>query len=205
MISFHRRKPSADEGRSVLMAVASKGSGVINEHFGHAREFLIYEVAGEGAKLVGHRKTANYCSGGDTCGEEEDLLGGIIEALAGCEAVLCAKIGFEPWGRLEAAGIAPNGEHAMEPIEEALTAVWQEMRAAGKLRRQHRRKGARDGPGDNRELRQLLGLRAAVPEQGHLRSQAALPGRRREMHGMPWRPRRSAMRRDLSDRGRHRQ
>ncbi len=133
VISFHRRKPSADEGRPVLMAVASKGSGVINEHFGHAREFLIYEVAGGGAKLVGHRKTANYCSGGDTCGEEEDVLGGIIEALSGCEAVLCAKIGFEPWGRLEAAGIAPNGEHAMEPIEEALTAVWQEMRAAGKL------------------------------------------------------------------------
>jgi nitrogen fixation protein NifB len=133
VISFHRRKPSADQGRPVLMAVASKGGGVINEHFGHAREFLIYEVGADAAKLIGHRKTANYCSGGDTCGEEEDVLGGIIEALAGCEAVLCAKIGFEPWGRLEAAGIAPNGEHAMEAIEEALMAVWQEMRAAGKL------------------------------------------------------------------------
>jgi len=35
---------------------------------------------------------------------------------------------------LESAGIAPNGEHAMEPISEALIVVWQEMRAAGKLR-----------------------------------------------------------------------
>ena len=134
VISFHRRKPSADEGRPVLMAVATKGGGLINEHFGHAREFLIYQVSTESAKLIGHRKTANYCSGGDSCGEEEDVLGNIIAALAGCEAVLCSKIGFEPWGRLEAAGIAPNGEHPMEPIEAALAAVWQEMRAAGKLR-----------------------------------------------------------------------
>jgi nitrogen fixation protein NifB len=53
--------------------------------------------------------------------------------LKGCEVVLSAKIGFEPWGPLEAAGILPNGEHAMEPIEDAVAAVYEEMRAAGKL------------------------------------------------------------------------
>ena len=47
--------------------------------------------------------------------------------------VLWSKIGFEPWGPLEAAGIQPNGEHAMEPIEEAIAAVYEELRAAGKL------------------------------------------------------------------------
>ncbi|MDD4906523.1 MAG: NifB/NifX family molybdenum-iron cluster-binding protein, partial [Methylobacter tundripaludum] len=56
-----------------------------------------------------------------------------IRALAGCEAVLCSKVGYEPWEQLEAAGIAPNGEHAMEPIEEAVLAVYKEMAAAGKL------------------------------------------------------------------------
>ena len=34
---------------------------------------------------------------------------------------------------LEAAGIAPNGEHAMEPIEEAVAAVYAELIEAGKL------------------------------------------------------------------------
>jgi nitrogen fixation protein NifB len=34
---------------------------------------------------------------------------------------------------LEQAGIAPNGEHAMEPIEDAVMAVYKEMAAAGKL------------------------------------------------------------------------
>jgi nitrogen fixation protein NifB len=133
VVTFHKRQPVQVDGRPVLMAVATKGGGVINEHFGHAREFLIYEASAAGAKLIGHRKTELYCSGGDTCGEEEDVLGNIIRALEGCETVLCAKIGFEPWGRLEAAGILPNGEHAMEPVEEAVMSVWNEMLAAGKL------------------------------------------------------------------------
>ncbi len=34
---------------------------------------------------------------------------------------------------LEQAGIIPNGEHAMEPIEEAVMAVYKEMAKAGKL------------------------------------------------------------------------
>jgi nitrogen fixation protein NifB len=137
VISFMRRPASAEflqaaEGRPVLMAVAAKG-GLVAEHFGHAREFLIYEATAAGTKLVGHRKTELYCDGGDTCGDGESVLAKTIRALAGCEAVLCSKIGFEPWGELEAAGIRPNGEHAMEPIEEAVMAVWHEMLAAGKL------------------------------------------------------------------------
>ena len=41
--------------------------------------------------------------------------------------MLCSKIGFEPWEMLEQAGIQPNGEHAMEPIEDAVAAVYAEM------------------------------------------------------------------------------
>ncbi|MFW5723783.1 MAG: hypothetical protein ACOCWF_04385, partial [Halochromatium sp.] len=37
------------------------------------------------------------------------------------------------WGALEAAGIAPNGEHAMEPIEDAVAAVYAELVANGGL------------------------------------------------------------------------
>jgi nitrogen fixation protein NifB len=120
-------------GRPVLMAVATTGGGVINQHFGHAREFLIYEASDMDVRFIGHRKTDLYCSGGNSCGEEESVLDKTIAALTGCEVVLCAKIGYEPWGALEAAGIQPNGEHAMEPIEDAVAAVWCEMLAAGKL------------------------------------------------------------------------
>jgi nitrogen fixation protein NifB len=125
-------RPSATL-RPVKMAVASSGGGVINQHFGHAREFLIYEASADGVRFVGHRKTDLYCSGGDSCGDGESVLGKTIAALAGCEVVLCSRIGYEPWGLLEAAGIVPNGEHAMVRIEEAIAAVYAEMRAAGRL------------------------------------------------------------------------
>ncbi|BCK87016.1 FeMo cofactor biosynthesis protein NifB [Sideroxyarcus emersonii] len=119
--------------RPVLMAVATKGGGVINEHFGHASEFLIYEASSEGVRFIGHRKTIPYCEGGDTCGDGESALDVTIRELAGCEVVLCSKVGYEPWGPLEAAGIQPNGEHAMEAIEDAVLKVYDEMRVAGKL------------------------------------------------------------------------
>lgn len=127
-----RVQKSALAGRRVLMAVAAKG-GLVAVHFGHAKEFLVYEASADGAKFIGHRKAEQYCAGDESCGDGESVLDKTIKALEGCEVVLCSKIGFEPWGNLEAAGIAPNGEHAMEPIEEAVMAVWNDMLAAGKL------------------------------------------------------------------------
>ena len=127
------RRTHKKKYRPVLMAVATKGNDIINQHFGQASEFLIYEASNEGVKFVGHSKTELYCTGEENCGEAETRLQRIIRALAGCEVVLCAKIGYEPWSQLEAAGIQPNGEHAMEPIEDAVMAVYQEMIQFGRL------------------------------------------------------------------------
>ena len=129
-----RREAEKPAGRPVLMAVAAK-QGLIATHFGHATEFLVYEVDASSARLVGHRKAGRYCGGQEDCGEDETsrVLDKTIAALDGCEVLLCARIGYEPWKQLQAAGIEPNGEHAMEPIEEAALAVWREMLAAGKL------------------------------------------------------------------------
>ena len=121
------------ETRAVLMAVATAGGGVINQHFGHAREFLIYEANSHDVRFISHRKTDLYCSGDETCGDGESVLQKTINALKGCEVVLCSKIGYEPWGMLEEAGIMPNGEHAMEAIEEAVAAVYREMADKGLL------------------------------------------------------------------------
>ncbi|MBS3955374.1 MAG: nitrogenase cofactor biosynthesis protein NifB [Methylomicrobium sp.] len=119
--------------RPVLMAVATSGQGVINVHFGHAKEFLIYEASPDGVRFISHRKADLYCGGDSTCGDGESVLQTTIRSLEGCEAVLCSKVGFEPWEMLENAGIMPNGEHAMEPIEEAVMSVYKEMAKNGKL------------------------------------------------------------------------
>ncbi len=132
-ISIASLKGPKKETRPVLMAVATTGGGVINQHFGHAKEFLIYEASSQDVRFIGHRKVDLYCSGGDTCGDADTALAKTIRTLSGCEAVLCSKIGYEPWGLLEEAGIAPNGEHAMEPIEDAVAAVYRELAKAGRL------------------------------------------------------------------------
>ena len=84
-------------------------------------------------RFISHRKVDLYCSGDETCGDGESVLEKTIRTLKGCEAVLCSKIGYEPWGMLEDAGIVPNGEHAMEPIEDAVAAVYAEMAEQGLL------------------------------------------------------------------------
>jgi len=118
--------------RPILMAVASSGGGVINQHFGHAHEFLIYEASATDVRFIGHRKVDPYCEGSSTCGEGEGALQRTLHALQGCEAVLCAKIGYEPWEALEQVGITPNGEYAMVPIEQAVAALYREMVAQGR-------------------------------------------------------------------------
>ncbi|VAW82488.1 Nitrogenase FeMo-cofactor synthesis FeS core scaffold and assembly protein NifB [hydrothermal vent metagenome] len=125
------------EPRPVLMAVASSGGGVINQHFGHAREFLVYEATSTDVRFIGHRKVDPYCTGDEACGDGETLLQKTLRVLKGCEAVLCSRIGYEPWTQLEEAGIQPNGEYAMEPVEEAVAAVYREMQENGLLDESH--------------------------------------------------------------------
>lgn len=132
VVQFAPRAEKPASGRPVLMAVAAK-QGMVAVHFGHAKEFMVYEASAAGAKFIGHRRAEQYCAGDETCGDTDSVLNRTIQALVDCEVVLCSKIGYEPWGKLEAAGIQPNGEHAMEPIEEAVMAVWREMLATGKL------------------------------------------------------------------------
>jgi nitrogen fixation protein NifB len=99
------------------VAVATKSGGLVDQHFGHAREFLVYDVSRDGATLVGRRSADGYCAGGDG---DDDALGASLRALSDCKAVLVAKIGRCPEGQLQAAGIEASAEQAFRPIEAAL-------------------------------------------------------------------------------------
>jgi nitrogen fixation protein NifB len=103
-------------GLSARVAVATKGEGLVNEHFGHARELAVYDVTRDGAKLVGIRKVENYCQAGDG---DDGSLEAILRAVSDCAAVLVAKVGRCPRERLASAGIEPVDRFAFEPIEAA--------------------------------------------------------------------------------------
>lgn len=108
---------------SILIAVATKGNGRINEHFGHAREFQIYEVNTAGAKFVGHRRVDNYCQGG--FGEEESLET-VIRAINDCTAVFMSRIGNCPREGLLKADIEPVDRFALEYIEQSAITYYRE-------------------------------------------------------------------------------
>ncbi len=94
--------PFKPESPKILVAAATKGGGLVNRHFGHATEFLIYEVDAAEARFVSHRKVDQYCHGGE--GEDTNL-DQIVQSLSDCKAVLVSRIGDCPQKKLRQAGI----------------------------------------------------------------------------------------------------
>lgn len=98
-----KHEPSSNApSQKILVAVATKGGGLVNQHFGHAKEFMIYEVDANEARFVSHRKVDHYCQGGYG---EDAMMEGILATIADCKAVLASKIGPCPQKKLEKAGI----------------------------------------------------------------------------------------------------
>ncbi len=89
----------------MLIAVASKDGKEINQHFGHAERFLIYDVENDDAKLVDERSVERYCSFDPDHPLRGHLLKSIAEALDGCRAVVTAQMGEHPKSQLEILGV----------------------------------------------------------------------------------------------------
>lgn len=116
LASAQAQMSTVDPDMKVLVAVATEGHGRVNQHFGHATEFQIFEVSAAEALFVGHRRVDLYCQGG--YGEDEQLPS-IVRAINDCHAVLVAKIGACPRDELKAAGIEPVDAYAHDFIEKA--------------------------------------------------------------------------------------
>jgi predicted Fe-Mo cluster-binding NifX family protein len=89
----------------MLIAVASKDGRDINQHFGHAERFLIYDVEENDAKLVDEKKVERYCSYDQDHPLRAPLLAAIADALKNCRAVVCAQIGQGPQMEMERLGL----------------------------------------------------------------------------------------------------
>jgi predicted Fe-Mo cluster-binding NifX family protein len=89
----------------MLIAVASKDGKEINQHFGHAERFLIYEVEEEKVRLVEERKVERYCRFDPDSPMRNHTLRETGDALRDCRAVVCAMIGEAPKIELETLGV----------------------------------------------------------------------------------------------------
>jgi nitrogen fixation protein NifB len=101
--------------QKLRLAVASQGYGLVDQHFGHADSFLIYEVDGTQATWLETRTCNPYCQGGHG---ETSSLERVINLLGDCKAVLVSRIGVGPDDRLREAGIEPV--QVYDQIETAL-------------------------------------------------------------------------------------
>ncbi|RAU22386.1 nitrogenase cofactor biosynthesis protein NifB [Paramagnetospirillum kuznetsovii] len=110
---------TVEEAPAKLVAICTKGGGRINQHFGHAKEFQVFEVDAKGVRFSGHRKADNYCVGGYG---DDDKLDVVLAALEGIETVFVAKIGRCPKDDLKKAGIEAVDQYPFEYIETAIAA-----------------------------------------------------------------------------------
>jgi nitrogen fixation protein NifB len=110
MATLREQRGIATEGarrppQHVLVAVASSGGGRVNQHFGRAEEFWIYEAAPGWARFVQARNVRRYCSGLLGCDDDPSALDRLMEMLSDCAAVVVTDIGPHPREALENAGI----------------------------------------------------------------------------------------------------
>lgn len=102
---------------SIKVAVASKEGLGISEHFGHAKQFWIYEVTPEKCCLLEKREVEHYCLGNHS---SKTAMAKILETIKDCQAVFIAKIGDGPIEKLAAIGVESVSEYAYEAIETSL-------------------------------------------------------------------------------------
>ena len=103
------------------IAVASKSGTEVDQHFGHAERFLIYDFNQGLPQQVDEVLVEKYCSFDPDHPFRQRQFAAIIEALQGCRAVVIAMIGEYPRQELEKAGLAHVV--AVGPIGAALRAA----------------------------------------------------------------------------------
>jgi len=93
------------ESKQYKIAVTSKHGKLVDQHFGHATELLIYQGKGKKFQLIETRKTAQYCFGAVECDSEEGQKEAAMKALSDCDAVLTMRIGYNGQKKLASQGI----------------------------------------------------------------------------------------------------
>ncbi|MDR3592122.1 MAG: NifB/NifX family molybdenum-iron cluster-binding protein [Negativicutes bacterium] len=114
------------------VAVASSDGKFINQHFGRAQAFLIYELNegdSEGFRFVERRETKPPCSYQQ---HDDDLLTAAAALVSDCRTVLVSQIGP---GAVQA--LAAHGVNALEApafIDEALAKLGKTIQRFPKLK-----------------------------------------------------------------------
>lgn len=108
------------------VAFASTDRTRVNQHFGAAEGFVVYEVTPEKATLVGVAEFAEEAMDGN-----EDKLAAKIDFLDGCAAVYVMAIGASAIKKLMAKGVQPIRVDEQDGIDELLVEISKAMSDGG--------------------------------------------------------------------------
>lgn len=92
------------------IAVTTSNGEKVDQHFGKATRFDVYEVEGDEMKLVETREVASYCGGeGEPVADHKfssDRFSTVKEKIGDCEKIYTVQIGEKPKEQLNIIGIA---------------------------------------------------------------------------------------------------
>lgn len=97
--------PGSGSDKYYRIAVATKHGKLVDQHFGYASEFLIFEGNGETFSRTENRRVEKYCTGVEECDTGESKRDSIVDALRDCDAVLTMRIGYHAKEKLNKKGI----------------------------------------------------------------------------------------------------
>lgn len=117
---------------SGLVAVASQSGVAIDQHFGHATRFQIFQLVSDELgqvtpRLVAEREVDHYCHGQTG---SQSAMQKILATIRDCDAVFCARVGDGPIEKLARIGVAAVTDYAYLGITESLQAWFEEAQAA---------------------------------------------------------------------------
>lgn len=91
------------------IAVTTSNGEKVDQHFGKATRFDVYDLEGDEMKLVETREVASYCSGeGLSVANHKfspDRFSKVKEKLVDCEKIYTMKIGDKPKAQFDIIGI----------------------------------------------------------------------------------------------------
>lgn len=103
------------------IAVASSEGGRVDRHFGHAEDFMVFDVSKGSTTLVERRAVR--------VAEDGDKREAVCRLLSDCRVLLIEKIGVSPKAKLAAAGIQAIDAHAGKAVDAALAEVFASINA----------------------------------------------------------------------------
>lgn len=89
----------------MLIAIASTDGETVNEHFGRANRFLIYDVSQGNQTLITVREVEPLSTGNKNHPFDQERLAGVSRAVQDCKLLYCTKIGDRPRQELEKIGV----------------------------------------------------------------------------------------------------